>query len=147
MRYEIIDCRYNAEEKQAWMGIKTKYGTFTGTCKAHPEDYDIASEFTGCEIAERKAYIKALKAHCRFVSAEIKTLEDLHKRLMCCKDFDYNSFEARQIRKVTYEKKEELSSYKNIIEGYKAGIENYLQTRRAKIEKMRKIQESKDKRG
>lgn len=147
MKYEIIDCGYDKDAKKAWVGIKTKYGLFLGVCKAHPEDYDIASEFTGCEIAERKAYIKALKAHCRFVSAEIKTLEDLHKRLMCCKDFDYNSFEARQIRKVTYEKKEKLSSYKNIIEGYKAGIETYLQTKRAKIEKMKKIQESKDKRG
>lgn len=147
MKYEIIDCGYDTENKQAWIGIKTKYGTFIGTCKAHPEDYDIASEFTGCEIAERKAYIKALKAHCRFISAEIKTLENLYKRLMCYKDFDYKSFEARQIRKVIYEKREELTSYKNIIEGYKTRIETYLQTKRKQIEKIKKIQKLKDKRG
>ena len=141
MKYEIIDCGYDKDIKKAWVSIKTKYGLFLGVCKAHPEDYDIASEFTGCEIAERKAYMKALKAHCKAISMEIKTLEDLHKRISCCKDFNYNSFEARQIRKIIYEKKEELSSYNNIIERYRAGIENYLQNKRNKLEKIKKIQE------
>lgn len=147
MKYEIIDCGYDKDAKKAWVSIKTKYGLFLGVCKAHPEDFDIASEFTGCEIAERKAYIKALKALCNSIAAEIKVLEDLHKRLACCKDFNYNSFEARQLRKVMYEKRDQLSSYKNMIEGYKVGIENYLQRKRQSIKKMRAIQEEKDKRG
>ena len=147
MRYEIIEYGYDKDAKKASVGIKTKYGIFLGVCKAHPEDFDIASEFTGCEIAERKAYIKALKALCRSIAAEIKVLEDLHKRLACCRDFNYNSFEARQLRKVMYEKRDQLSSYKNMIEGYKVGIENYLQRKRQKIKKLQAIQEEKDKRG
>ena len=40
--------------------ISDGQNTFIGTAKCHPDDRDCMSEYTGCEIAEKRAKIKIL---------------------------------------------------------------------------------------
>ena len=63
MKYVIKENKeYNEEGVTKYaVTIQTPIGCFTGVAKLHPEDEPYKKRFFGYEIAERKAYIKALK--------------------------------------------------------------------------------------
>lgn len=145
MKSKLITSTYDKETGISFAEIVTPLGKFTGVCKLHPEDQEYGSRFLGCDFAERRAYIKALKAKRKAVSAEIKTLEDLYKRLSCYKDFNPDSFEAKKIRKTIYEKKTSVESFKNLISAYEEALNKSFE---AAIEKKKKFLEKiEDKRG
>lgn len=145
MYWKLVESRFNPETHISYALIDTSIGAFSGWCTTHEEDYDIESEFTGIEIAEKKAYVKMLKAYRKQLNMEIKLLEDLCKRFACYKDYNYDSFEARQFRKVLYEKRQKRDDYTNIIEAYKTNIAGYAEKKRVQIEKLQRYQEKRNK--
>lgn len=62
--------------------LADRYGQYVGTSKAHPDDLETASEFAGARLAERRAWIKALKSDIRRFKTKRKALlsfaEDLY---------------------------------------------------------------------
>ena len=51
---------YNEHRGTTICTIFDGQNTFIGKAKCHPDDRDCMSEFTGCEIAEKRAKIKIL---------------------------------------------------------------------------------------
>ena len=75
MKTKLIFSKYNESIGISISTIRCKYGEFTGIAKLNPEDRANASSFVGCEIAERRAVIKALKAQLREVKAMQRQLK------------------------------------------------------------------------
>ena len=79
----------------------------------HPNDIDMVSERTGCEIAFRRAKIEYLRT---VRDAEIKpalqALQHLYGCMVHSTNFSANSYEARTIRKHIYQIKFELTTIK-----------------------------------
>ena len=74
---ELSKAVFDRETGISEVTIRTDYGEFTGTAKMHPDDTPYASEFTGCGLAERRAYKKYIKARIRECNAQIKILKHL----------------------------------------------------------------------
>ncbi len=78
MKYKVIET-YSRETlkketdefvKQFVVKIQTPIGVFEGISTLHPEDVERERRFFGYEIAEKKAYIKALKKRARQLTKE-----------------------------------------------------------------------------
>ena len=70
---------FNQETGQSVVAIADKYGRYIGYAKLHPEDKKYASKYTGCAIAEGRAWIKALKNQKRYQKYQLKIIENLSK--------------------------------------------------------------------
>lgn len=57
---------------------------YTGFAKLHPDDADKVSRFAGCEIAETRAEIKALKAE---LKKEREKCEEVRKFVIACTQY------------------------------------------------------------
>lgn len=57
---------------------------YTGFAKLHPDDADKVSRFAGCEIAETRAEIKALKAE---LKKEREKCEEVRKFVIACSQY------------------------------------------------------------
>ena len=51
---------------------------FTGFAQCHPDDKDMSSEKTGCEIAFRRARINALRGYRDELKIKLKALNQLY---------------------------------------------------------------------
>ena len=68
MKYRILDSW--EEDKNYFVKIQTPIGVFEGKSTLHPEDEQYKSRFIGYEIAELKAYVKALKKRAKQLERE-----------------------------------------------------------------------------
>lgn len=68
MKYKIL--KTWEEDKNYFVKIQTPIGVFEGKSTLHPEDESYKSRFLGYEIAELKAYVKALKKRAKQLERE-----------------------------------------------------------------------------
>lgn len=144
---KVIYSYYDKYIGDSHVAIKTKYGTFIGSSILHEEDEDIASEFIGCKYAEMRAIIKYEKAKLKELEIQLKTVKNLEQNIQQINNYEYNSAEARYLRKQFYiynsrvkQQKEKIKILQN--ELYKS-IQNY---RQEKEEFSKKITEMREKR-
>lgn len=94
---------WDAETGVASCILDSNAGVFVGTAKCHPDDVDMQSEKTGCEIAYRRAYINMLR-HYRDneIKPALAALKQLYYTMNRSKRFNEKSYEnvmlQRQIR-------------------------------------------------
>lgn len=79
MKTKILYSNYSTSTGVSTVTIQTKYGTFTGTAKIHPDDKDYSSSFFGCELAELRAGIKSLKAKLKKINYQLEAIEACYK--------------------------------------------------------------------
>ena len=65
---------------------------YTGIAQCHPEDMDMMSEKTGCEIAFKRAKIEALRAYRDELKIQYKTLKQLYHSMNMSYRFNENSY-------------------------------------------------------
>lgn len=68
MKYKVL--KSWEEDKNYFVKIQTPIGVFEGKSTLHPEDEPYKSRFLGYEIAELKAYVKALKKRAKQLELE-----------------------------------------------------------------------------
>lgn len=89
---------------------------FIGTAACHPEDKDMQSEKTGCEIAYRRAVIQALKY---YRDSEVKpalaALKQLYYSMNRSKYFNPKSYENRMLQRQIKQKECDLITTKELI--------------------------------
>lgn len=71
--------------------------TYTGVADLHPEDADKASRFAGCEIAEVRAQIKALKDELKQEKAKCDEIRNFVKMCGQYKNWDANDASAKVV--------------------------------------------------
>lgn len=72
---------------------------FTGFANCHPEDNDMCSEKTGCEIALRRAKINALKDYRNEVKVRLSALNQLYYSMNRSKYFNKKSYENKMLQR------------------------------------------------
>ena len=89
MKKEKVIYNYNEDTGIAFCTIY-EYGLeFMGAALCHPDDKDMKSERTGCEIANRRAYIHLL-CHERdnIIAPQLKALKQLYYSINKSKNFN-----------------------------------------------------------
>lgn len=114
---------------------------YTGIAQCHPEDVDMMSEKTGCEIAFKRAKIEALRALRDELKISLSTLKQLYHSMNISHRFNEKSYEnkmlQRQIRSINFD----LTTTKEIIVSEEQNLREYLKNKDefyVKIRKMRK---------
>lgn len=103
--------------------ISDGQNTFIGTAKCHPDDWDYMSEFTGCEIAERRCKIKILQ-HIKNnqIIPQIQAYEHLISTMLNSKQLNPQSYEFKRIK----------TEYDNLLKQYTA-IKNKIKYSQSKL--------------
>lgn len=114
---------------------------YTGIAQCHPEDVDMMSEKTGCEIAFKRAKIEALRALRDELKIRLSTLKQLYHSMNISHRFNEKSYEnkmlQRQIRNINFD----LTTTKEIIASEEQNLRKYLKNKDefyVKIRRMRK---------
>ena len=99
---------------------------FTGFAQCHPDDKDMSSEKTGCEIAFRRARINALRGYRDELKIKLKALNQLFYSMNKSYRFNKKSYEnkmlQRQIRMIDFD----LTTTKEMIATEEQSLRQYL---------------------
>lgn len=96
MKKEPSFC-WDPETGSALCVISDRNNTYYGTATCAPEDRDMMSEKTGCEIAYRRAIISALRSKRDELKSQYKGLEIYYHTINHSKYFDENSYPVRRL--------------------------------------------------
>ena len=133
---------YNEHRGTTTCTISDGQNTFIGTAKCHPDDQDCMSEYTGCEIAERRCKIKILQ-HIKNnqIIPQIQAYEHLISTMLNSKQLNPQSYEFKRIKAeydnllVQYSNiKEKIKYSKNELREYlinKEKVNKFLRLRKA----------------
>lgn len=110
---------------------------YTGEAQCHPDDIDMMSEKTGCEIAFKRAKIDALKAYRDELKIQLKALNQLYYSINKSKKFNEKSYEnlmlQRQIRLISFD----LDTAKEMLADEKQNLYTYIQEKEKFYSKIR----------
>ena len=102
---------------------------FTGFAQCHPDDMDMQSEKTGCEIALRRAKINALRGYRDELKIQLKALNQLYYSMNKSKRFNEKSYEnrmlQRQIRQINFD----LATTKEMIATEQLNLTAYIKSK------------------
>lgn len=119
--------KFSFENGIARCVLSTKYGTFTGEAKCHPDDFDMESEKVGCEIAYTRAFIVAL-THERdnVIKPSLKALKQLLYSMKHSKKFNKKSYENKMLWSQIQNWQFDLNTINKIIANEKEGLRQYI---------------------
>lgn len=92
---KFIDSSYNSETGESKVIMQHLGVKFIGTANIHPDDWENASSYEGCFIAEQRAMILALKYERYLVKRKADEAIDFMKACGCYKNFDKESPTAK----------------------------------------------------
>ena len=138
MKTKLIFSKYNESIGISISTIRCKYGEFTGIAKLNPEDRANASSFVGCEIAERRAIIKALRTQLREVKAMQKAVEMIIEELEKSKTYQKHSVENRRLRKSYWLYQKQILDIKKNISDIEESINTKLSERASILKRFSK---------
>ena len=72
---------------------------FIGQAYCHPDDLEFASEFTGCEIALRRAMIKAMRAERDDIKISLQTLKQFDSLLQNSPKFNKYTYQYKMLQR------------------------------------------------
>ena len=120
--------------------------THIGTAVCHPEDFDFMSEKTGCEIANRRAEIKALKSHIQNeLKPRLRALKQLYYSMNKSKYFNENSYENKILQSQIHLIINELDTTKEIIAELEYDLIEYINKKDEFYRRLRKMRQQKEK--
>jgi len=139
MKKEKVIYNYNENTGIAFCTIY-EYGLeFMGAALCHPDDKDMKSERTGCEIANRRAYIHLL-CHERdnIIFPQLKALKQLYYSINKSKNFNKKGYAEkalyRHVRMLEHDLtaiKAEIAAERQSLKDYIEGKEKFYQRHRA----------------
>ena len=110
--------------------LQDKYGhIYQGEAQCHPDDMDMESEKTGCEIAFKRAKIKLYQAYKNELEIKIKAIHDLYYSLNQSKSFNENSYESKMMRRQLRLLQFDLTTAKEIIAIEKKFLKEYIDSK------------------
>ena len=112
---------------------------FKGMAKCHPEDEDMMSEKVGCEIAQSRATIKALKyqKNC-VIKPSIKALKQLYYSMRQSKKFNPKSYENIMLKRQIENWEWDLNLIEDMIDAEKTYLQNYIKDKEQMYQFIRK---------
>lgn len=110
------DVHWDAETNTATCVLTDAYDKkYIGVAVCHPDDEDMASEKTGCEIALRRANIEYIKSIRDQIKHELGALEHLYYVMNRSKQFNPKSYENIMLQRQIRLKKIDLATIKDML--------------------------------
>ena len=138
MKTKLIFSKYEESTGVSISVIRCRYGEFTGIARLNLEDRATASSFVGCEIAERRAVIKALRTQLREVKAMQKAVKMIIEELEKSKTYQKHSIENRRLRKSYWLYQKQILDIKKNISDIKESINTKLSERASILKRFSK---------
>lgn len=115
MELKIKNAKYEWDPDTGTATCSCDYNNikYTGIAHCHPEDQDMMNENTGMTIAEWRLQIQLLRVHREEVKTELKTLKQLYYSMTQSKNFNYNSYETKTLRRQIRERENYLDFIRN----------------------------------
>ena len=102
---------------------------YTGFAQCHPDDNDMASEKTGCEIALRRAKINALRGYRDELKTRLSALNQYYYSMnMSCR-FNEKSYENKMLQRQIRQIKFDLDTTKEMIAGEEQSLRAYIKSK------------------
>lgn len=102
---------------------------FIGQAFCHPDDADVMSEYTGCEIAYRRARIKALRFQRDELKVQLQTLNSLYYQMNKSLKFNPHSYENKMLQRNIHRTTEDLATIKEMIAIAQLDLEGYIKNK------------------
>ena len=136
---------YNEHRGTTTCTISDGQNTFIGTAKCHPDDRDCMSEYTGCEIAEKRAKIKILQ-HIKNnqIIPQIQAYEHLISTMLNSKQLNPQSYEFKRIKAEYDNLLNQYTAIKEKIKYSKNELREYL-INKEKVNKFIRLKKAKEK--
>lgn len=131
--------KFETNDKQTTCYITYNGITVSGTAKCHPDDEDMLSERTGCNIAEQRATIELLKLIRKIeIDPVVKELKHLKFCIENNPNYKCNSYEHRIVCKQLYRALMKLEMNKEDIRNKKAALKEYIEVKERLYQRIRK---------
>lgn len=99
---------------------------FFGEAICHDDDLDMMNEKTGCEIAFRRAKIKAFKEKKRDLKLQLAALNQAYYSMNRSKNFNPKSYENRMLRRQIHLINSDLATFKEMITTEEQNLRTYI---------------------
>ena len=143
MKYKLKASDFDLTTGISFATIQTPFGEFTGISKMHPKE-KIASNFIGCENAEKRAIIKALKEQKKLIMAQRKIMQEYYNLISNMKGFNKDSKEASKARKYIYDLNDKIYYISHNIKEIYSTIKKQDEARTELLKNIRKKKMNKD---
>lgn len=138
MKKDKVNFEYNQDLGIAICYIEEYGEIFIGTAACHPDDKDVMSKFTGCEIANCRAYIELLRYEKKSIlEPQLKALKQLFYSINKSKKFNKESYEARAIWRQIRLKEAEIADIKAEIIDEKQYLKEYIEKKEELHQRLR----------
>ena len=104
---KFLHGEYDSTTGKSTVTLADRYGQYTGYAKLHPDDKKNESRYMGCNIAEKRALIKALKNRRKRIKIKLNATENIINELH--NKVDPNNIH-RDIKKILYFKTKDYNS-------------------------------------
>jgi len=139
----FIDGYYDTETGISLVILEHLGRKFAGNAYLHPDDKAIASEIAGCEYAEIRATIDALRYERKLKKHDYKVIENFIKACNCYNNFNKDSLSARVMYRQLNRKRKEINDITKEIEKFKGELQELISRREKIMEKMKSKKENK----
>ena len=102
---------------------------YTGFAQCHPDDSDMASEKTGCEIALRRAKINALRGYRDELKIRLSALNQYYNSMNMSHRFNEKSYENKMLQRQIRQIKFDLDTTKEMIAGEELSLRAYIKSK------------------
>jgi len=119
---------YNPEYNVANVWVQHLGHIFNGAAHTHPQEEN-PSEFVGCEIAERRAVIKALKYERNLAKENLKKYQDFVKACECYKDWNKEDPSAKIVYRQLNRRIKQVNDLTEEIKNCEDLLKRYIVTR------------------
>ena len=130
---------WDAEEGIAQCTLIDGNEVFYGFATVHPDDADLANEYTGLHIAQNRAIIKALQYRKNYVLVPgLKALKQLYYSMAHSTHFNPKSYEAKMLIRQIKLHEDDIQATKEAIEEGKKSLKEYIDAKDKAYKKTRK---------
>lgn len=102
---------------------------YTGFAQCHPDDRDMTSEKTGCEIALRRAKINALRGYRDELKIRLSALNQYYHSMNMSHRFNEKSYENKMLQRQIRQIKFDLDTTKEMIAGEELSLRAYIKSK------------------
>ena len=132
---------WDPEDGSALCIIHDREKTYYGMASCHPDDIDMMSEKTGCELAYMRACLMSLKSVREEFKAELKGLKKYYYSMNTSKWFNPEGYEARRLFSHMGLLEADIAALKTLIEEQNNNIQEFIKNKGEFYKKIRRNRE------
>lgn len=134
---------WNEHTKMASCIIEADGEVYYGAASCHPDDYDMCSEKTGCEIAMRRATISAYRGYKRTIKIRLSALNQYYYSINMSKRFNEKSYENKMLQRQIRFLNDDLATVNKLIDSEYENLRLYIKEKDKFYKQVRYIRNEK----